>query len=64
MNQPNISIRFNYDPKTGMVAIWVTPLTMLQLPFDLFRQGYYEMKKQRDKNKSNILVMDNNVVAP
>lgn len=62
-NQKNeVPVKYEYDPKSKMVRIYITPFASFALPFNVLKDIYYqtnEMQKQ-----AQILVPDKRIVVP
>jgi len=50
-----LPIRFLYIKEQDLVSIQISPLVLVQVPFEILEQGFNEMKSKRD---SKIISLD------
>lgn len=62
MQNNQIPIAISYDSNTGNVVVQITQLTAFQIPYDVFKNGYYKAKEIKEKAKP-IIEMPNGVIA-
>lgn len=58
--QMSVPINFKYEKESKMVQVWVSPFAMVRIPFEVFRNAYYEMDKAQKSQR--VLVPDNNII--
>ncbi len=47
--QERTSIRWFYIKEPRLVSIQISPLVLVQIPFNLLEKGYLEMKEKHDQ---------------
>lgn len=58
--QMQIPIRFLYNRESKMVEIWVYPLSMVMIPFGVFKDGYHKMNEAQRRNREIPTVSNGN----
>lgn len=62
MKENQIQIHFQYDKKLDRVNVFITPLSMFSIPYEIFKNGYYSVNELR--KKKDLIVPDNRIVVP
>jgi hypothetical protein len=55
--QGKIIINHIYDAQSDSVQIWVTPLAMIKIPWEIYFNGFYETKRLRDQSQSGLFLL-------
>lgn len=63
-NKEQIRYTVQYIPERKTVLLWVSAAAMFEIPFDIFKNFYYQMDQAQKTAQSNLLVPDNNIVVP